>query len=45
MITQKQKRVIYGQLISSFEKEVDIPLASLALFLNSKHISPTFADE
>ena len=39
MITQKQKRVIYGQLISSFEREVDIPLASLALFLNSKHIS------
>lgn len=39
MITQKQKRVIYGQLISSFEKEVDIPLASLALFFNSKHIS------
>ena len=39
MITQKQKRVIYGQLISSFEREVDIPLASLALFFNSKHIS------
>ena len=41
MLTLKQKKDIYGLLLENFEKGVDIPLASLALYLKSKNINYT----
>ncbi len=41
MLTLKQKKDIYGLLLDNFEKGVDIPLASLALYLKSKNIDYT----
>ncbi len=41
MLTLKQKKDIYGLLLENFEKGVDIPLASLALYLKSKNIDYT----
>ena len=41
MLTLKQKKDIYGLLLENFEKGVDIPLASLALYLKGKNIDYT----
>ena len=41
MLTLKQKKDIYGLLLQNFEKGVDIPLASLALYLKGKNIDYT----
>lgn len=38
MLTLKQKKDIYGKFLTGFEKEVDIPLATLALFIKNNNI-------
>jgi hypothetical protein len=38
MLTLQQKKGIYGILLQNFEREVDIPLSSVSLYLQSKNI-------
>ena len=38
MLTLKQKKDIFGLISQGFEKEVDIPLATLAIYLKDKNI-------
>lgn len=38
MLTLAEKRDIYGLILSNFQKGIDIPLASFALYLNAKKV-------